>query len=206
VARGGMSGVGLALATAGGIVLYAGYKGVPPREVLRSLARGASPATLQSVTPSLADTPSPVGKAGAAGAGAQAGGGGQAAALVQAARSQIGKPYRWATAGPDTFDCSGLVIYCLKQAGVQKVPRFTTVTFGSWASKAGAMRVKRDEVMFGDIVIRTGHMGIAVSNSRMIHAPHAGSQVQESPIPGPQGSWWGWRMWPGSSAGYWRGI
>lgn len=207
MARGpGISGLGLGLATAGAIVAYAGYKGVSPVEVLRTVLAGNSPAGLKSTTPSLADTPSPVGTAGAVGAGAQTGGAGQATALVQAARDQIGKPYQWAATGPDRFDCSGLVVYALRSIGFPNVPRFTTVTFGTWASKAGAMRVPREQIMFGDVIVRTGHMGIAVSGTRMIHAPRAGTQVQESNIPNPQSSWSGWRLWPGSSAGYWRGI
>lgn len=203
----GISGLGVAMATAGAVVLYAGYKGVSPLEVLRTTMAGNAPSSLQSTIPSLADTPSPVGSAGVPRQESDQGGG-HAGALIQAARSQIGKPYRWAATGPDTFDCSGLLVYCLRSIGVADVPRFTTVTFGSWASKRGARRLTRSQVAAGDIVVRTGHMGLAVSNTRMIHAPHTGSHVQEANIPNPQGSWTGWRLWPGpgSGASYWRGI
>ena len=33
------------------------------------------------------------------------------------AKDQLGDPYRLGREGPDSFDCSGLVYYCLKQAG-----------------------------------------------------------------------------------------
>ena len=37
--------------------------------------------------------------------------------IVDCARNQIGKPYVLATEGPDTFNCSGLVMYCYEQCG-----------------------------------------------------------------------------------------
>ena len=41
-----------------------------------------------------------------------------AAAAVRAAASQIGKPYRWGAAGPDSYDCSGLTMWAWARAGV----------------------------------------------------------------------------------------
>lgn len=35
--------------------------------------------------------------------------------FVQCAREQLGKQYVWGTAGPNTFDCSGLVSYCYER-------------------------------------------------------------------------------------------
>ena len=37
--------------------------------------------------------------------------------FLAAARAQLGKPYVWGAAGPNSFDCSGLVTYALRQAG-----------------------------------------------------------------------------------------
>ncbi|MEV4383947.1 NlpC/P60 family protein, partial [Streptosporangium sp. NPDC049644] len=44
---------------------------------------------------------------------------------VQYAREQIGKPYEWGATGPNSFDCSGLVMRALQAAGVKGVPRVT---------------------------------------------------------------------------------
>lgn len=41
---------------------------------------------------------------------------------AQIAKAQVGKSYLYGTAGPDTFDTSGLVQYCYKECGVQ-IPR-----------------------------------------------------------------------------------
>jgi hypothetical protein len=44
--------------------------------------------------------------------------GSEADRVLQIVRHQVGKPYKFATAGPDTFDCSGLVWYAFKTAGL----------------------------------------------------------------------------------------
>ena len=38
------------------------------------------------------------------------------------ARSQLGKPYEWGAAGPDTYDCSGLTMRAWEAAGVEPAP------------------------------------------------------------------------------------
>ncbi|MBV8967346.1 MAG: C40 family peptidase, partial [Mycobacteriaceae bacterium] len=42
----------------------------------------------------------------------------EAAIVVQAALSRIGSPYSWGAAGPNAFDCSGLVMWSFQQAGI----------------------------------------------------------------------------------------
>lgn len=37
---------------------------------------------------------------------------------VDTADAQLGDPYVWAAAGPDSFDCSGLVQYAFAAAGI----------------------------------------------------------------------------------------
>ena len=41
--------------------------------------------------------------------------------LIREAYKHLGKPYVWAAFGPDRFDCSGYVAYCLRNSGVQQV-------------------------------------------------------------------------------------
>jgi peptidoglycan DL-endopeptidase CwlO len=43
---------------------------------------------------------------------------GAAASAVAVALAQVGKPYRWGAAGPDAFDCSGLVFAAYAAAGI----------------------------------------------------------------------------------------
>lgn len=47
---------------------------------------------------------------------------GRAATAVMAARAAVGKPYVWGSTGPFGFDCSGLMVWSYRQAGVS-LPR-----------------------------------------------------------------------------------
>lgn len=49
----------------------------------------------------------------------------KAASIVALAKEQVGKPYVWAAAGPDKFDCSGLVQYVYQHAAGINLPRTT---------------------------------------------------------------------------------
>src|SRR5207244_2637657 len=44
-----------------------------------------------------------------------------ASKAVATAQAQIGKPYKWAAAGPDSFDCSGLTMYAWAAVGVSMI-------------------------------------------------------------------------------------
>ncbi len=68
--------------------------------------------------------------------------------LIDAALSKQGTPYVFGAAGPDKFDCSGLVSWALKQAG-SNVPRLTAEGFRK--HYAGAS-VSRNELQPGDLV------------------------------------------------------
>ncbi len=92
--------------------------------------------------------------------------------VVDRAYSQIGKPYAWGACGPDSFDCSGLVSYCL--SGSYGVRVGTTYTFMGWT------RVSDPQP--GDICTNDHHCGIYIGGGMMIHAPHTGAVVQESAV------------------------
>jgi hypothetical protein len=90
--------------------------------------------------------------------------------LIEFAKAQIGKPYVYATAGPDSFDCSGLVYYCYKSVLDITVPR------SSVALASCGVSVEREDLMPGDILLfnTTGagisHAGIYIGGGKMIHA------------------------------------
>ncbi|MEE0967014.1 MAG: NlpC/P60 family protein [Bacilli bacterium] len=90
--------------------------------------------------------------------------------IVATAQSKLGCKYVWGAVGPKTFDCSGLVRYCYRQAGVS-VPR------SSGAQKSGGKVISISEAKPGDIVWRPGHVGIYVGNGQVIHAPRTGKNV-----------------------------
>lgn len=196
----GISGLAVAVATAGGVMLYSGLRGLSVVDTLRSVvgqgqlpdAAAANDAALGSVVTAL-DSWAPS-KAAETVGGAVGGvlGAVQGDAVVKAAEGHLGARYVFGAAGPDVFDCSGLVTYVLHHdLGVDlsawKLPlvghcnNLHTVTAEFYIT-TGLRTVPRDQCQAGDLVCWTGHIGIAVSNSRMIAAPHPGDVVKESNI------------------------
>jgi cell wall-associated NlpC family hydrolase len=180
--RTGVSGLAVALATAGGILILSAIRNQGITDAIRDIMgkrpigtsgkkTGPSIKDVQTVLDTAASTPISGAAAGALSAAI-------AYRIVETARAQIGKPYIFGAAGPDAFDCSGLVTYCLKAAGVDDKRRFTQ-DYLVWT---GATTVPRDQCRSGDLVCWTGHIGIATSNSSMIHAPTAGDVVKEAKI------------------------
>ncbi|MGB5473162.1 MAG: C40 family peptidase [Gammaproteobacteria bacterium] len=92
------------------------------------------------------------------------------------AAAQVGTPYRYGGATPRGFDCSGLVYYSYRKAGI-RVPRTTS------AQLRNAHRVPSNQLQPGDLVFfRLGrgpvsHVGIYTGNDRFIHAPSSGKRV-----------------------------
>lgn len=199
---GGVSGLAVGLTTAGGLLLWSAVRNVSPLDTLKEVLGQQSTRTplstpfastvsgVQAITGAGSALGQAAGDAAAGVAGSKSGDAGR---LVAEARKLIGTPYVWASASASGVDCSGLVILCLKRMGIPNVPRFTTVTFGAWAKERGAVRIGPDDFRAGDVIVRPGHMGIAVSGTRMIHAPHPGSSVREADIYS-RSSWWGWRL------------
>ena len=94
---------------------------------------------------------------------------------IATAKAQLGKPYRYGSTGPSSFDCSGLMRFAYAAAGVH-LPRTSRAQFGS------LRRVPLDELKPGDLVYRPGHIGMYIGKGRMIHSPHSGSNVKISPL------------------------
>ena len=110
---------------------------------------------------------------------------GPAGVVVAFAYAQLGKPYRFFTAGPDTFDCSGLVKAAYAQIGIEMIHHAA-----SQASYGTAVDIWSQPIMAGDLVFMathgTGvinHVGIAVDATHWIHAPAPGDVVRLAPIP-----------------------
>ena len=91
---------------------------------------------------------------------------------VSRAYSALGKPYVWGAAGPNSFDCSGLVSFCL-------TGRYSH-TYSS-SDFVGLTKVSNPQP--GDICVRVGHVGVYIGGGQMIHAPHTGSVVKYASVP-----------------------
>jgi cell wall-associated NlpC family hydrolase len=92
---------------------------------------------------------------------------------VTAALTRVGAPYAWGGTGPDAFDCSGLVVWAFRQAGLA-LPR------SSQALASGGQPVALDQMRPGDVISLfpdASHVGIYVGDGRMIHAQFEGLPV-----------------------------
>ncbi|MCW2922534.1 MAG: hypothetical protein JWL76_2408 [Thermoleophilia bacterium] len=98
---------------------------------------------------------------------------GTAAAAASIAMGKSGSPYVFGAAGPDSFDCSGLVVWAFAQAGRGGLPHSTYSLIGM------GVEVPLAEAQVGDLVFtnNSGHMGIYVGGGSMVHAPRTGRTV-----------------------------
>lgn len=93
---------------------------------------------------------------------------------LRIAKNQIGDPYVYGSAGPRSFDCSGLVYYAMRHAGIP-VPR------SSGAQAAYGRPIPKSQMRPGDLMYFGGHIGIFVGRKhgriRMLDAPSSGGRV-----------------------------
>ncbi|MFR9753241.1 C40 family peptidase [Nocardia sp. 004] len=96
---------------------------------------------------------------------------------LDAAMSKIGSPYVYGAAGPNSFDCSGLVQWSYRQAG-RELPRT------SGAQLAAGAPVSMNNLRPGDLIsfYGGGHSGLYAGNGNVVHAATSGTPVQISPI------------------------
>ena len=108
---------------------------------------------------------------------------GQAATLISIASSKLGSPYVWGSKGPNSFDCSGFVYYCLNQAGVSQ----SYLTSSGWRNPGRYQKISNfDEIRAGDIVVVSGHVGIAAGNGEVIDASSSNGRVVHRTLT----NWW----------------
>jgi len=96
---------------------------------------------------------------------------------VRAAESKLGSPYVYGASGPDAFDCSGLVQWAYKQAGLN-LPRT------SYDQAAAGVAVSQSDLQVCDVISFYGgsHSGIYAGNGNVIHASTAGQPVKLAPV------------------------
>ncbi|EOM78163.1 NlpC/P60 family protein [Rhodococcus rhodnii] len=96
---------------------------------------------------------------------------------LRAAESKIGAPYVYGAAGPDAFDCSGLVQWAYQQAGLN-VPRT------SYDQASAGAPVSLGSLQLGDVVSFYGgsHSGIYAGGGNVVHASTSGQPVKLAPL------------------------
>jgi len=103
---------------------------------------------------------------------------GRAGVAVQTALAQLGDPYVWGADGPDSFDCSGLMMYAWGKAGV-------SLPHSSKEQASSGRRVSKDQLMPGDLVFYyspISHVAMYIGNGRIVHASRPGKPVKTDPI------------------------
>jgi peptidoglycan DL-endopeptidase CwlO len=98
---------------------------------------------------------------------------GKAGAAVRFAYAQLGKPYQFAAAGPNAYDCSGLTMAAWGAAGVS-LSHNAAEQWGQVAHVARAYLQPGDLVFYDGL----GHVAIYVGRNQVIHAPTQGDVVR----------------------------
>ncbi|GAA1677683.1 hypothetical protein GCM10009830_25790 [Glycomyces endophyticus] len=100
-----------------------------------------------------------------------------ATAAVQFAKDQLGESYVFGAAGPDTWDCSGLIAGAYDVSGIS----LTHSTWTMWDETSG---ISRDELKPGDLVFYNGqnHVAMYIGDGQVIHAPKPGDVVKISDL------------------------
>jgi peptidoglycan DL-endopeptidase CwlO len=107
-------------------------------------------------------------------------GGGNAQTAINFAEAQLGEPYVWGAAGPDSWDCSGLTMGAWAAAGVY-LPHYSVDQYYDTTPVSYA------DIRPGDLIFWATdpsnpntifHVAMYIGNGQMIQAPHTGENVQ----------------------------
>jgi peptidoglycan hydrolase-like protein with peptidoglycan-binding domain len=95
--------------------------------------------------------------------------------FISIAESKLGSRYVRGGKGPNTFDCSGFVYWCLNQAGVKQ----GYMTSASWQKTTRYQRIgSMSDIRRGDVISFRGHVGIALGDGKMIDASSSQGQIR----------------------------
>jgi cell wall-associated NlpC family hydrolase len=135
--------------------------------------RANAPAPAPSPAPGPAPSPSPAPPPSGSGA----------SGAISAALSKVGSPYVWGAAGPNSFDCSGLVLWAYAQVGI-RLPHY------SGAQYASTTRISASQLQPGDLVFwgpgGSEHVAIYMGGNQLVHAYSSNRAVGVTALNG----WW----------------
>ncbi|RRR96099.1 C40 family peptidase [Glycomyces terrestris] len=97
--------------------------------------------------------------------------------VVNFALAQRGDWYVWGAAGPDNWDCSGLILGAYAELGID-LPHNAAAQYSQTAS------ISRDELQPGDLVFynNLAHVGMYIGNGLIVHAPNSSTYVKVVPL------------------------
>ncbi len=100
------------------------------------------------------------------------------AEALRYALTKRGDPYVWGAAGPNAFDCSGLVLWAYAQVGISLM-HYTGDQYNE------GQHISRGQLQPGDLVFffqDLGHVGMYIGDGLMVDAPTFGQPVQVQPV------------------------
>lgn len=112
------------------------------------------------------------------------GGSSRAQHAVKTALNQVGDPYVWGAEGPNSFDCSGLMQYSAKKAGVN-IPRVADDQFRSLPPVANK-DIQPGDLIFPESSYKNGEMGhvmMYIGDGKCVEAPSRGKDVRVTSLP-----------------------
>jgi hypothetical protein len=110
---------------------------------------------------------------------------GVARTAIEFALREVGKPYVWGATGPNTYDCSGLMLRAFQAAGIN-LPRVSRQQF--WAGAHVPVR----QAQPGDLLFYARdrndpatihHVFLYIGDDTMVEAPYSGERVRVQPVP-----------------------
>lgn len=182
MAQGGIPGTAVAMAAAGGFLLYVGIQDSGIRDGLKSLVGGSLPAAKPKTGTAVDQASGTISGTSSASGGAQVGTGPHPE-IARAALKYEGVPYRWGGESASGMDCSGLVVSSFQDAVGVNPPR-TTQAQQRWKQ---LVSITRAEFGAGDLAFwpqhgAASHVAIGLDNGHVVHAPRPGKNVEAVPV------------------------
>jgi len=151
--------------------LLAAQRAAQARAAAAVAATRASRSVVRAAVPAPVAAPAPPQSAGGTSVAQRA---------VAAAMSKLGRPYVWGASGPNSFDCSGLVQWAYRQAGVSTA-HYTGAFWNAYR------HVNYNQLQPGDLVFFYAdhhHVGIYIGGGMMVDAPQTGDVVKVQSVMG----------------------
>jgi len=96
--------------------------------------------------------------------------------MIGIIKSTLGTPYKWGGSNPQRgFDCSGLMSYVHKNAGL-KIPRTAAMQRDN-SRTIDYNQLQPGDMLFFKINSKTNHVGMYIGDRKFIHAPSSGKTV-----------------------------
>jgi cell wall-associated NlpC family hydrolase len=115
---------------------------------------------------------------------------------LQGAKEQLGKPYVWAAASPESgFDCSGLIKYIASKYWGVDLPHYAASQYRMGEKVPQGKLRPGDAVFFNPKKDGPGHVGIYLGDDKFLHAPRRGDVVKISTLSSYPGTFMGARRY-----------